>query len=39
VMFSVGIAAKELGLLGDEAAVVYGIPLSAVSKNPFFDRI
>jgi len=38
VMFSVGMAVKELGLLGDEAAVIYGIPLSAVSKNPFFDR-
>jgi len=38
VMFSVGIAAKELGLLGDEAAVVYGIPLSVSSKSPFFDR-
>lgn len=38
VMYTVGMAVKELGLLGDEAAVIYGIPLSATSKNPFFDR-
>ncbi|HNW68835.1 MAG TPA: DUF2148 domain-containing protein [Bacteroidales bacterium] len=38
VMFTVGIAVKELGLLGPESAVIYGIPLSASSKNPFFDR-
>jgi uncharacterized ferredoxin-like protein len=38
VMFSVGMAVKELGLLGDEAAVIYGIPLSVSSKSPFFDR-
>ncbi|HNX08270.1 MAG TPA: DUF2148 domain-containing protein, partial [Bacteroidales bacterium] len=38
VMYTVGMAVKELGLLGGEAAVIYGIPLSATSKNPFFDR-
>lgn len=38
VMYTVGVAVKELGLLGDEATVIYGIPLSATSKNPFFDR-
>lgn len=38
VMFTVGMAAKELGLLGSEAAIIYGIPLAAISKNPFFDR-
>lgn len=37
VMFSVGLAAKELGWLKD-CNVVYGIPISASSKNPFFDR-
>ncbi len=36
VMFTVGVAAKELGLL--KADVVIGIPLSATSKNIFFDR-
>lgn len=38
VMYTIGMAVKELGLLGGEVAVVYGIPLSATSKNPFFDR-
>ncbi|MEM1533034.1 MAG: DUF2148 domain-containing protein [Desulfurococcaceae archaeon] len=37
VMFTVGVAAKELGLL--KADVVIGIPLSATSKNIFFDRV
>jgi len=36
VMFSVGAAALELGLL--EADVAVGIPLSATGKNIFFDR-
>ncbi|HPI30434.1 MAG TPA: DUF2148 domain-containing protein [Bacteroidales bacterium] len=38
VMYTIGMAVKELGLLGSEAAIIYGIPLSATSKNPFFDR-
>jgi uncharacterized ferredoxin-like protein len=38
VMYSVGKAAIELGLLGKEVVVAFGIPLSASSKNPFFDR-
>ena len=38
VMFSVGLAAKELGWLND-CKVAYGIPISASSKNPFFDRM
>ena len=37
VMFSVGFAARRIGLLTDCHAV-YAIPLSASSKNPFFDR-
>jgi len=37
VMFSVGLAAKELGWIND-CHVAYGIPISASSKNPFFDR-
>ena len=37
VMFSVGLAAQELGLLGD-CRCVFAIPISASSKNPFFDR-
>jgi uncharacterized ferredoxin-like protein len=38
IMFSVGRAAVELGLLGKDVKIVYGIPLSATGKNPFFDR-
>ena len=36
IMFSVGVAAQELGLV--DADVVYGIPLSARAKNIYFDR-
>jgi len=38
VMYSVGHAVIELGLLGKEVKIAYGIPLSATAKNPFFDR-
>ncbi len=38
VMFTVGIAAREMGLLGKDVKVIYGIPLASESKNPFFDR-
>ncbi len=37
VMFSVGFAAQKLGMIKDYRAV-FGIPISASSKNPFFDR-
>lgn len=37
VMFSAGLAAQRLGLLG-ESKCVMAIPVSASSKNPFFDR-
>lgn len=36
VMYSIGAAARVSGLLN--ADVVFGIPLSATSKNIFFDR-
>lgn len=38
IMYSVGIAVKELKLLGEEAAIIFGIPLSVKGKSPFFDR-
>lgn len=38
IMYSLGKAALELGLLGQEVAIAYGIPLSATGKSPFFDR-
>lgn len=37
VMFSAGLAAKRLGWL-KECSQVMAIPISASSKNPFFDR-
>ncbi len=37
VMFSAGLAAQRLGFLGD-CTCVMAIPVSASSKNPFFDR-
>ncbi|MCX5682019.1 MAG: DUF2148 domain-containing protein [Candidatus Omnitrophica bacterium] len=38
VMHTVGAAALELGLLGKDVKIAFGVPLSATSKNPFFDR-
>ncbi len=38
IMYTVGMAARMLNILGDDVPVVYGIPLSATAKNPFFDR-
>ena len=37
VMFSAGMAAQRLGYMGD-CTCVMAIPISASSKNPFFDR-
>ena len=37
VMFSAGLAVQQLGMLGD-CSCVMAIPVSASSKNPFFDR-
>jgi uncharacterized ferredoxin-like protein len=37
VMFSAGLAAQRLGILGD-CRTVMAIPISVSSKNPFFDR-
>lgn len=38
IMYTVGHAIIELGLLGKDVKIAYGIPLSSSSKNPFFDR-
>jgi uncharacterized ferredoxin-like protein len=38
IMYTVGQAAIRMGLLGKDVKVVYAIPLSVSSKNPFFDR-
>lgn len=39
VMFSAGLAAQHLNILNDDTCkCVFAIPISASSKNPFFDR-
>jgi len=38
VMYSGGVAARDLGLFPKDCTVVYAIPLSATGKNIFFDR-
>ncbi|MBU0469332.1 MAG: ferredoxin [Candidatus Omnitrophica bacterium] len=38
VMYSVGQAVLEMGLFAEDVSIVYAIPISASSKNPFFDR-
>ncbi|HSV88831.1 MAG TPA: DUF2148 domain-containing protein [Bacteroidales bacterium] len=38
IMYTLGYAAVRLQLLGPDYKIAYGIPLSALSKNPFFDR-
>ncbi|MFA5857929.1 MAG: DUF2148 domain-containing protein [Elusimicrobiota bacterium] len=38
VMYSVGYAARKMKLLGDDAGIIFGIPLSITGKNIFFDR-
>lgn len=38
IMYSVGKAVLELELLDKSVKLVYGIPLSATAKSPFFDR-
>jgi uncharacterized ferredoxin-like protein len=38
IMYSGGVAARDLGLFSPDCTVVYAIPLSATGKNIFFDR-
>jgi uncharacterized ferredoxin-like protein len=38
IMYSGGVAARDLGLVPKDCTVVYAIPLSATGKNIFFDR-
>ena len=38
VMYSIGRASLEMGLLGPKVTQALGIPLSVTGKNPFFDR-
>ena len=38
VMYTVGICAVNLGMLGPDVKIAFGIPLSVTGKSPFFDR-
>ncbi len=38
VMYTIGMAALQMELLDKEVKIIWGVPLSAGSKNPFFDR-
>jgi uncharacterized ferredoxin-like protein len=38
IMYSGGVAARDLGLFSKDCTVGYAIPLSATGKNIFFDR-
>lgn len=38
IMYTVGQAAVELGMVPEDVKIVYGVPLCAGAKNPFFDR-
>ena len=37
ILYSAGVAARELGFL-DDCPIVYAVPLSVSGKNIFFDR-
>jgi uncharacterized ferredoxin-like protein len=39
IMYTIGMAAKELNILTKDVQIIFGIPLSSTAKNPFFDRI
>ncbi|MGI6038018.1 MAG: DUF2148 domain-containing protein, partial [Limnochordia bacterium] len=38
IMYTIGLAAVRLGILGDDVPVALGIPLWVGGKNVFFDR-
>lgn len=38
IMYSAGMAAQEMKLLGEGIGCCLAVPVSASSKNPFFDR-
>ena len=38
IMYTIGMAALHSGILSSDVKIIFGIPLSAGSKNPFFDR-
>ena len=38
ILFTAGRAALELGLMGENVRLIYGLPLAISGKSPFFDR-
>lgn len=38
IMYTVGQALLEMGDLGEDVKIIYGMPLSISGKNPFMDR-
>jgi len=38
IMYTIGISAVNIGLLGPDVKIAHGIPLSVKGKNIFFDR-
>jgi uncharacterized ferredoxin-like protein len=38
IMHTAGIAAEKLEIFSKSVKIIWGIPLSATSKNPYFDR-
>lgn len=38
IMYTIGLVAVRLGLLGEDVAIAHGIPLAVSGKNIFFDR-
>ncbi len=39
IMYTLGMAAKEMKIFDEEYTIIIGVPLSASSKNIFFDRV
>jgi len=39
IMYTMGLAALELGIMGKDVKIAMGVPLSITGKNIFFDRI
>jgi|AGTN01.3.fsa_nt_gi Uncharacterized protein containing a ferredoxin domain len=38
VMYSVGGAVREMGLMGADVPIIMGLPLCVASKSPYYDR-
>lgn len=38
IMFTVGLAVRNLKIFAEDIKIIYGIPITSLSKNPFFDR-